>query len=61
VAVAEYAELLKGSPFAYESSLDELQVEVDRINRLITEVEGSEDNAVNEFLRLVTMAAAAQE
>lgn len=61
VAVAEYAELLKGSPFAYESSLDELQVEVDRINRLITEAEGSEDKAVNEFLRLVTMAAAAQE
>jgi Ca-activated chloride channel family protein len=60
-AVAEYAELLKGSPFAYESSLDELQVEVDRINRLIAEVEGAEDEAVNEFVRLVTMAAAAQE
>ena len=61
VAVAEYAELLKGSPFAYESSLDALQPEVNRINRLIAEVEGAEDEAVNEFLRLVTMAAAAQE
>ena len=61
VAVAEYGELLKGSPFAYESSLDALQPEVDRINRLIAEVEGAEDEAVNEFLRLVTMAAAAQE
>ena len=52
---------LKASPFAYENSLDALQPEVDRINRLIAEVEGAEDEGVNEFLRLVTMAAAAQQ
>ena len=56
VAVAEYAELLKHSPYAWEGSLADLSAEVERIDGAITGQEGEADEDVAELAQLVWLA-----
>lgn len=56
VAVAEYAELLKHSPFAWEGSLHELSTQVSQIDALIAEREGAQDEDVKELAQLIWLA-----
>ena len=55
-AVAEYAELLKGSPFAWEGSLAELSEEVQQIDAAIAELDGEHDGDVEELAQLIWLA-----
>ena len=56
VAVAEYAELLKHSPYAWEGSLADLSAEVQRIDGAIAGQEGEADEDVAELAQLVWLA-----
>ncbi|MBE2237013.1 MAG: von Willebrand factor type A domain-containing protein [Caldilineaceae bacterium] len=60
VAVAEYAELLKHSPFAWEGSLADLSREVQRIDDLLAELDGEHDADVRELAQLVWLADSLQ-
>jgi Ca-activated chloride channel family protein len=60
VAVAEYAELLKRSPFAWEGSLADLSAEVQRISDLIAATEGEQDADIKELAQLVWLADSLQ-
>lgn len=60
VAVAEYAELLKHSPFAWEGSLADLSAEVQRIADLIAAAEGEHDEDVKELAQLIWLADSLQ-
>ncbi len=60
VAVAEYAELLKHSPFAWEGSLADLSAEVQRIDDLIAATEGAHDADVKELAQLIWLADSLQ-
>jgi hypothetical protein len=60
VAVAEYAELLKHSPFAWEGSLADLSTEVQRIDDLIAAAEGEHDADVKELAQLIWLADSLQ-
>lgn len=61
VAVAEYAELLKHSPYAWEGSLADLSAEVERIAGAISEQEGAADEDVAELAQLIWLAGSLEE
>ena len=61
VAVAEYAELLKRSPYAWEGSLADLSAEVQRIDDAITAQEGAGDEDVAELAQLIWLADSLQD
>ncbi len=55
-AVAEFAEILKGSPYAEGSTLAALEDQVDRIEEAIEETEGDADQGVNDLHRMIWTA-----
>ncbi len=61
VAVAEFAEILKNSPFAEGSTLETLADEVDRIEEAIETAEGATDHDVTELRDMVWTAAQLQK
>ena len=61
VAVAEYAELLKHSPYAWEGSLADLSAAVERIADTLTEQEGVADKDVAELAQLIWLAESLEE
>jgi Ca-activated chloride channel family protein len=60
IAVAEFAEILKNTPFAEGSTLEELAGEIDRIEEAIEQEEGATDHDVTELRDLVWTAAELQ-
>ncbi len=61
IAVAEFAEILKNSPYAEGSTLAGLADEIDRIEEAIETVEGATDHDVTELRDLVWTAAELQK
>ena len=61
VAVAEYAELLKKSPYAWEGSLAALSAEVERIGSVIAGQDGEADEDVAELAQLIWLAESLAE
>ena len=61
IAVAEFAEILKNSPYAEGSTLEDLADEIDRIEEAIETAEGATDHDVTELRDMVWTAAELQK
>jgi Ca-activated chloride channel family protein len=60
-AVAEFAEILKNSPYAEGSTLEDLADEIDRVEEEIETAEGATDHDVADLREMVWTAAELQE
>jgi Ca-activated chloride channel homolog len=61
IAVAEFAEILKNSPYAEGSTLEDLADDIDRIEEAIETAEGATDHDVTELREMVWTAAELQK